>query len=87
MFMKAAYSPDHLTALHLMNPSTRTREIGLFMLSAGPIIVGQLMLINKLTGVGSKVILSVSGQTELEVSTTPSSSLSLILIWNRIPLG
>lgn len=89
MYMKAAYNygPNQgpLNEVCRRLPSTRSREIALFMMIGGPIIVAQLMVINKVTGVGSKVILSVTGQTELEAASSVSSSSSLFLFLNKLP--
>jgi hypothetical protein len=87
LFMKTAYSqgiPNHL----LPGPSTRTREIALFRLFGAPAADGAFTIINSVTAGGSKVILNIAGNNELEgtgstISNTSNSSLFLFI--NKLP--
>ena len=87
LYMKSAYSskfPD----LFRGGPSTKSREIALFMIMGAPIVVGTLMGINKLTSGGAKVILNIGEKIDLEVpnsASSSSSSLSFFLFLNKLP--
>ena len=85
LFIKSAYSsvPDLLRG----GPSTRSREIGLFLIMGAPVVVATLMGINKLTSGGAKVILNIGEKIELEPNSasSSSSSLSFFLFLNKLP--
>jgi hypothetical protein len=84
MFMQSAYAPIPLPESLLLGPSTRPREIALFMLMGAPAIVGALMGINYATGAGSKLIVSVAENTGLEGASSGSSSSSFFLFFNKV---
>jgi len=65
IYMKSAY-PAGLPQLVLSGTSTRSAEIALFMLMGAPAILGALYTMNQVSSGGSKVILSLAGNTELE---------------------
>ena len=92
LYMKSAYN-QNLPDLLKNAPSTRVREVALFMLFAGPAIVGSLMTINKVTAGGTKIILKIAENTEVlteaEVSGSGTSTIIsnsfLFLILNKLP--
>jgi len=85
IFMKSAYGSNSIPDLALRAPSTRPREIALFMLMGAPAIVGALMGINYATGGGSKLIVNVVDNTGLEVKSSGSSSSSFFIFFNKLP--
>jgi hypothetical protein len=85
LFMKSAYGSGSLPVIPLSGQSTRAREIALFWILGAPAIVGALMGINTFTAGGTKVNLNVAGNTELEGSSSVSSSSSFFLFLNKMP--
>ena len=85
LYMKSAYREAPL--LHLPGPSTRSKEIALFMIMGAPIITGALIGIKVLIAGGTKVIVSIAESNNLEGTGTSStsSSSSFFLILNKLP--
>ena len=86
LFMKSAYGNP---AVILPGPSTRTKEIALFMILGAPFIVGSLMTINAATSgkFGTKLVTNLAENNELEVpeNSKVNSSSSLFLFYNKLP--
>jgi hypothetical protein len=71
LYKKAAYSPG-LSGLPLAShPSTRTREIALFMVMGAPFLLCILMIINSATAGGSKIVINIASN-EIEGAETSS---------------
>jgi len=86
LYMKNAYSstlPDVLRT----TPSTRSKEVALFMIMGAPVIAGAMLVINKVTSGGTKVIINIADRNNLEGTGTSSasSSSSLFLFFNKLP--
>ena len=86
LYMKSAFNnklPDALISA----PSTRSKEIALFMIMGAPFIAGALITINKLTAGGTKVLVNITESNNLEGtgSNSASSSSSLFLFLNKLP--
>jgi hypothetical protein len=76
LWMKSAYS-QQASILDPIRGSLRAREIAFFMMVGAPLIVGNLMVINKVTSAGTKVNLSLAAKNDLVVPNTASSSCSV----------
>ena len=95
IYIKAINSQGPNAGLDLVRfgPSTRSKEIALFMLAGAPAIAGTLMAINYATKIGTKVFVNVldstgSGSTGSEGSNSASSAISnssLFLFLKKLP--
>ena len=86
LYMKSAYSNLPVEVIR-STPSTRSREVALFMIMGAPFIVGTLMVIISVTSGGKKVIVNIAESNNLEGTLTDSasSSSSLFLFLNKLP--
>jgi hypothetical protein len=82
LYVKSAYSKS-LTEVLKSAPSTRGKEIALFMIVGAPFIAGLMLTTNKI--IGPKVIINLVSNNELEGSSSVSSSFSLFLLFNKLP--
>lgn len=78
LYVKSAYSTT-FTDIILSAPSTRSKEIALFLLIGAPFVVGCMWSGNKI--VGGKLIVNVVSNNELE----GTSSSSFFLFLNKLP--
>lgn len=82
LYVKSAYSQS-LTEVLKSGPSTRGKEIAVFMLVGAPLIAGLMLTTNKI--IGPKVVINLVSNNELEGSSSVSNSFSLFLLFNKIP--
>jgi len=85
LYMKSTYNSS-LSDVIRSAPSTRAKEIALFMVMGAPLIAGALITINKVSFGGTKVAINIAESNNLEgPGSSSASSSSLFLILNKLP--
>jgi hypothetical protein len=93
IFIKYTYSPASLANTRLLGPSTRAKEIALFMLFGAPFVAAWMWTGNKI--IGGKVVVNLLANYDLEGTgsvrknelegTSSISKSSFFLFLNKLP--